>query len=57
MQTSCVLCVAAPWLRVERLLREMPRGRWDLQTWKLVKPEIRKALDEWRRIERAAWFN
>jgi hypothetical protein len=46
-----------PWLRVQRLLRQMLGTRWDEATWKQVKPEVRNALAERSRIQRAGWFN
>jgi hypothetical protein len=46
-----------PWLRIRRLLRAMLTLRVDAETWRQVKPEIRKAMQEQRRIERAGWFN
>jgi hypothetical protein len=46
-----------PWLRVQRLLRQMLHTPWDEPTWKRIKPEIRNALAARSRIEREGWFN
>jgi hypothetical protein len=46
-----------PWLRVQRALPVFLGTRWDRETWRLVRPEIRNALAERSRIERAGWFN
>ena len=46
-----------PWLRVQRLLRSMLTERWNEEAWKQVKPEIKKALAQKSKIERAGWFN
>ncbi len=46
-----------PWVRITRLLRTITTTRWDAETLKVIKPEIRKALTEQRKIEQAGWFN
>jgi hypothetical protein len=46
-----------PWLRIERVVRMMLHTRWDAETWKQVKPEIKNVLAERIRIRRAGWFN
>ena len=45
------------WLRVQRLLRLMLTEPWNEEAWKQVKPEIKKALAQKSKIERAGWFN
>ncbi len=46
-----------PWLRINRLLRAMLTERWSSQVWQRIKPEIKKAMAEKSRIQRAGWFN
>jgi len=46
-----------PWVRVQRILRTMLTSRWDAASWKEIKQQIRSALAEQGRIERAGWFN
>ncbi len=46
-----------PWLRITRVLRSITETRWDAETLKQVKPEIRKALTEKQKIARAGGFN
>ena len=46
-----------PWLRIQRLIRVILETRWGAEEWPIVKAELRNALAERRRIERAGWFN
>jgi hypothetical protein len=46
-----------PWLRIQRLIRVIRETRWHAHEWPIVKAELRNALAERRRIERAGWFN
>ena len=46
-----------PWLRIHRVLRDMLGHQWDRETWQVIRPELRNALAEKKRIERAGWFN
>jgi hypothetical protein len=41
-----------PWLRIQRLLRDMLGRRWDDEAWAKIKLEIKKTLAERSRIER-----
>jgi hypothetical protein len=43
------------WLRIQRLVRVILGTRWDADEW--AKAELRKALKERSRLERAGWFN
>ena len=45
-----------PWLRIQRLLRDILGTRWDADGWARIKPEIGNALAERSRTERAGWF-
>jgi hypothetical protein len=42
---------------VDGQIRRIRRDTRDADTWARIKPEIRRALTEQRRIERAGWFN
>jgi len=44
-----------PWLRLQRLPRDIRGPRWDDETWTQIKPEIRNALAR-NRVQRAEWF-
>jgi hypothetical protein len=46
-----------PWLRIQRLIRVILGTRWNADEWPIVKAELRNALKERRRLERAGWFN
>ena len=46
-----------PWLRIQRLIRVIPGTWWNADEWPVVKAELRNALAERTRIERAGWFN
>jgi hypothetical protein len=46
-----------PWLRIQRLIRVIRETRWNADEWPIVKAELRNALAERQRIERAGWFN
>jgi hypothetical protein len=46
-----------PWLRVQRLIRVILETRWGADEWPIVKAELRNALKEHSRLERAGWFN
>jgi hypothetical protein len=50
-------CRWHPWLRIQRLIREIRGTRWTADEWAIVKAELREALKERRRMERAGWFN
>jgi hypothetical protein len=45
------------WLRIHRVLRDMLGRQWDRETWQVIRPELRNALKERSRIERAGWCN
>ncbi len=45
-----------PWLRLTLLLRTMLNTRWG-DAWPRIKPEIRRAVELRRQVERAGWFN
>jgi hypothetical protein len=46
-----------PRLRIQRLIRVILETHWGADEWPIVKAELRKALAERMRIERAARFN
>jgi hypothetical protein len=46
-----------PWLRIQRVLRDMLGHQWDRETWQVIRPELRNALAEKKQIERAGWIN
>jgi hypothetical protein len=50
-----------PWLRIQRLLRDMLGRHWDDEAWAKIKLEIKKTPAERSRIERgvvhAGWCN
>jgi hypothetical protein len=46
-----------PWLRIQRLIPVILGTRWNADEWPIVKAELRSALTERSRLERAGWFN
>ena len=46
-----------PWLRINRVMREILRERGTAATWPQVKAELVKALALKSEIRRAGWFN
>jgi hypothetical protein len=46
-----------PWLRINRVLREILRERGNAEGWPQVKAEFVKALALRSQIQRAGWFN
>jgi len=45
-----------PWLRINRVLREMLHTRWSAEAWSVVRVEFRKALALRSEIRRE-WFS
>ena len=50
-------CRGHPWLRIQRLIREIRGTPWTADEWAIVEAELREVLKERRRMERAGWFN
>jgi hypothetical protein len=46
-----------PWLRIQRVIRVILETRCGADEWPIVKAELRNALKERSRLERAGWFN
>ena len=46
-----------PWLRIQRLIRVIRETSWNADEWPIVRAELRNALAERTRLERAGWFN
>jgi hypothetical protein len=46
-----------PWLRINRVLREILHERWSAEARPQVKAEFVKALALMSEIRRAGWFN
>ena len=46
-----------PWLRINRVLREILRERSSAEAWPQVKVQFAKALVLRSEIRRAGWFN
>jgi hypothetical protein len=44
--------LAAPLLRVERLIRSILETRWDKATWPTAKATLKRALEERKEIRR-----
>jgi hypothetical protein len=46
-----------PWLRINRVLREILRERWSAEGGQQIQAEFAKALALRSQIQRAGWFN
>jgi len=46
-----------PWLRINRVLREIQREQWSAEAWPQVQAQFVKALALRSEIRRAGWFN
>jgi hypothetical protein len=46
-----------PWLGIQRLIRVSLGTRWGADEWLIVKAELRNALKERSRLQRAGWFS
>jgi hypothetical protein len=46
-----------PWVRVLFLIHSITSTPWGHETWPLVKPLLRRALEMRRQIARDGWWN
>jgi hypothetical protein len=46
-----------PWPRLALLIRSILTTHWDAETWPSAKAELGRALELWRQMRRAAWWN
>jgi hypothetical protein len=45
-----------PWLRVNRIIRDVLTTRWDAEQWPVAKVVLRRTLTERRKLARDGWW-
>lgn len=46
-----------PWLKVHLLIRSISQHSWPDEQWRIIKPQLRRALEIRRDLRRQAWWN
>ena len=46
-----------PWLKVKLLIRSITSQIWPDEQWRILKPELRRALEIRSQIRREGWWN
>jgi len=46
-----------PWVKVHILIRSITNRIWPEEQWRIIKPELRRALEMRRDLSRAPWWN
>ena len=46
-----------PWMRVNLLIRSITSQIWPDEQWRILKPELRRALEIRSQIRREGWWN
>jgi len=45
------------WLKVNRLIRSITRDDWPEDQWRIIRLELRRALEIRSQLRRAGWWN